>query len=193
MSGDAQERLISAGRQLMLERGYAGTGINDICVEAGVSKGAFYHSFPTKEALAIAALDSFYRRGVEELSSIDVSAAAPADRLPLFVERLAGRASVLWKHGCLIGGLASEMALASDELQRHVARQFDELAAIVARVAEPYVQALGLPGISATSVAEDLLAFIEGIIVLSRAHRDPRRLKAPLERYAAGLRAMRAR
>lgn len=178
---------------MMLERGYAGTGINDICVEAGVSKGAFYHSFPTKEALAIAALDSFYRRGVEELSSIDVSAAAPADRLPLFVERLAGRASVLWKHGCLIGGLASEMALASDELQRHVARQFDELAAIVARVAEPYVQALGLPGISATSVAEDLLAFIEGIIVLSRAHRDPRRLKAPLERYAAGLRAMRAR
>lgn len=191
MSGDTQEQLIQAARQLMLRQGYAATGINDICAEAGVSKGAFYHFFPSKEALAVAALESFHQRGLEELGAIDVSEAAPADRLPLFVERLADRAPFLWEHGCLTGGLATEMALTSDTLQRSVARQFDHLAGVVARLAEPFARALPRGGPGAATVAEDLLAFIEGSVVLSRAHRDPKRLRAALKRYAGWLRLLR--
>lgn len=192
MTSATQDGLISAAVTLMLRHGYAATGINDICSEAGVSKGAFYHSFPSKEALATAALTSFYRQGAEELRSIDVDAAPPADRFPLFVERLADRAPFLWKHGCLIGGLASETALASDPLQRIVAQLFDELAAIVARLAEPFVASLGADAPSATAVAEDLLALVEGAIVLSRAHRDPRRVRAALKRHASSLRRLRS-
>ncbi len=193
MPSDTQEGLISAARRLMLRQGYSATGINDICREAGVSKGAFYHLFPSKEALAVEALRSFHRRGVDELRSIDVSDAPPADRLPLFVERLAGRADVLWEEGCLIGGLATEMALESDDLQQQVALLFDQLEAMVARLAEPYVKSLPKSGLRASSIAQDLLAFIEGTIVLSRAHRDPGRLRAALERYASSLRRLRRR
>lgn len=188
MSRDTQDGLISAACQLMLRQGYAGTGINDICRKAGVSKGAFYHSFPSKEALAVAALKSFYRRGLDELTSIDLSAVPPSERLPLFVERLADRAPFLWQHGCLIGGLATEMALESDELQRHVALQFDELAALVARLSKPFLKTLPPGERDAAAAAEDLLAFIEGTIVLARAHRDPGRLRTALKRYAASLR-----
>ena len=191
MSSETQEQLISAAQQLMLRRGYTATGINDICREAGVSKGAFYHSFPSKEVLAVAALKSFYRRGLDELRSIDVSAAPPAERLPLFVERLADRAPHLWEHGCLIGGLATEMALTSTTLQRNVALQFDELAAVVAQLAGAFVASLPKDHPSATAVAEDLLAFIEGAVVLSRAHRDPQRMRAALKRYASSLRLLR--
>lgn len=191
MSSGTQEDLISAARQLMLRQGYAATGINDICRKAGVSKGAFYHSFPSKEVLAVAALGSFHRRGLDELMSIDVSAAPPADRLPLFVERLADRAPLLWKHGCLIGGLATEMALTSDRLQRDVAQRFDEVAAIVERLAEPFVASLPAGDLTATAVAEDFLALVEGAVVLSRAHRDPQRIRAALKRYASSLRHLR--
>jgi TetR/AcrR family transcriptional regulator, transcriptional repressor for nem operon len=186
-----QEHLIAAARDLMLRHGYGATGISDICSEAGVSKGAFYHSFSSKEALAVAALKSFHRRGMDELVSIDVSAASPEDRLPLFVERLADRAPFLWEHGCLIGGLATEMALASDTLQHHVALQFDEVAAIVARLAKPFAASLPTGDLSAATLAEDFLAFVEGAIVLSRAHREPQRLRASLKRYASSLRLMR--
>ncbi len=193
MSSEVQERLITAARQQMLRQGYAATGIEAICREAGVSKGAFYHSFASKEAVAVAALESFYRHGLQELGTIDLSEAAPAERLPLFVERLADRAGLLWENGCLLGGLASEMAITSDELQRQVARQFDGLAAMVARLAQPFVEALPDSDFSATEVAEDLLAFIEGAVVLARAHRDPERLRVPFQRYAAMLRALQAR
>lgn len=191
MPSETQDQLITAARELMLRRGYAATGINDICREAGVSKGAFYHSFPSKEALAVAAVESFYRRGLDELTSIDVGGAPPADRLPVFVERLADRAPSLWQHGCLIGGLATEMALESDKLQRTVAGHFDALAAVVARLAEPFVRSLPAGDLTPAAVAEDLLAFVEGAIVFSRAHRDPRRVRAALKRYASSLRLLR--
>lgn len=193
MPTSTQDDLISAARQLMLRQGYAATGINDICREAGVSKGAFYHSFPSKEALAIEALRSFHRRGIEELGTIDVSDVPPADRLPRFVERLSERATFLWEDGCLVGTLAMEMAVESDELQGHVSQLFGQLATLVARLAEPYAKSLPKPAPRATAIAEDLLAFIEGTIVLSRAHRDPARLRSALGRYASTLRRMRRR
>ena len=130
MPSDAQERLVSAALELMLRQGYSATGIDSICRKAGLSKGAFYHSFQSKEEVALAALESFYRQGLRALQAIEVGDVPPAERLPLFVERLADRAQVLWEHGCLIGGLATEMSLASDELQRQVAQRFDELGCV---------------------------------------------------------------
>lgn len=190
MAKDTQESLIHAARGLLLRQGYGATGINEICSEAGVSKGAFYHFFESKEALAAAALESFHRQGLEELRSIDVSAAPPAERLPLFIERVAERAPLLWEQGCLLGGLASEMALSNDAMQRQVARLFDQIAALLAPLAAPFVQSLATKGLTAKAIAEDFLAITEGSIVLSRAHRDPRRIRAALERYAQCLRRL---
>jgi TetR/AcrR family transcriptional repressor of nem operon len=189
VASDTRERLISVAMLSMLRQGYSATGIDSICGEAGVSKGAFYHSFRSKEDLAVAALERFYRRGLESLRAIDVSDAPAVERLPLFVERLADRAETLWEDGCLIGGLASEMALANDELQRHVALHFDALAALVTPLAEPYAQALPELGVSARSLAEDLLAFVEGAVVLARGHRNPGLLRPSLQRFATLLRA----
>jgi TetR/AcrR family transcriptional repressor of nem operon len=189
MSSGTQEDLITAARDLMLRHGYAATGINDICREAGVSKGAFYHFFETKEALTIAALDSFYRLGMEELMSIDASADDPA-ALPRFVERVAEHAPRIWEHGCLLGGLATEMAFSSDTLQHEVARLFDQFAARIAEFAGPFVASLATDELGATAIAEDFLAIVEGAIVLSRAHRDPQRIRAALERYAQSLRRL---
>jgi hypothetical protein len=53
------------------------------------------------------------------------------------------------------------------------------------------VASLPTDDLSATAVAEDFLAFVEGAIVLSRAHRDPRRIRSALKRYASSLRHMR--
>ncbi|MHB8838604.1 MAG: TetR/AcrR family transcriptional regulator [Gemmatimonadaceae bacterium] len=190
MTTGTEDDLIAATRQLMLRQGYAGTGINEICRVAGVSKGAFYHFFESKEALAIAALERFYRERIDELMAIDVSAAAPGDALPLFLERVAARAPRLWEHGCLIGGLATETALASDRLQREVARLFDQFAERLAQLAKPFVASRATGKLNATAIAEDILAIVEGTIVLSRAHRDPRRIRSAITRYAQSLRRL---
>lgn len=55
--GDARLRLLDAARDLFRAKGYAATTVDDLCAEAQVTKGAFFHHFKTKEALGVAAAE----------------------------------------------------------------------------------------------------------------------------------------
>jgi AcrR family transcriptional regulator len=58
-SETTQRALLDAARALFAERGFAGTGREDIAERAGVTRGALYHHFGSKERL--------FRAVVEEL------------------------------------------------------------------------------------------------------------------------------
>jgi AcrR family transcriptional regulator len=62
--------LISAGRRLFGERGFAATSVEELAQEARVTTGALYHHFPTKTAV----FESVFEHLHEEL--LDESAAA---------------------------------------------------------------------------------------------------------------------
>lgn len=51
------DELLDAALSLFLEKGFAGTRVEDIATRAGVSKGAVYLYFPSKEAMAEALVD----------------------------------------------------------------------------------------------------------------------------------------
>lgn len=50
-SEETRARILQAALTLFARLGYEAASVEDICVEAGVSKGAFYHHFPTKQAV----------------------------------------------------------------------------------------------------------------------------------------------
>ena len=50
--------LVAAGRRLFGRDGFAATSIEDLTAEAGVTRGALYHHFETKEALFEAVFES---------------------------------------------------------------------------------------------------------------------------------------
>src|ERR1035438_4751195 len=51
----ARELLLDAARYLFWEKGYAATGVAELLQRAHVNSGSFYHVFPSKEALLLAA------------------------------------------------------------------------------------------------------------------------------------------
>jgi TetR/AcrR family transcriptional repressor of nem operon len=51
----AKTRLMAAALGLVRQRGYDSTSVDELCSQAGVTKGAFFHHFKTKEDLAVAA------------------------------------------------------------------------------------------------------------------------------------------
>jgi len=51
-SENAREKLVKAGIDLFRRRGYVAATVDEICAEAGVTKGAFFHHFDSKETLA---------------------------------------------------------------------------------------------------------------------------------------------
>ena len=54
-----RRRIIDSAVELFAELGYGETGLADVLQHAGVSKGAFYYHFDSKEAVATAIIDEF--------------------------------------------------------------------------------------------------------------------------------------
>jgi len=57
---ETKRKLVDAGVNLMRRRGFNATTVDDICAAAGVTKGAFFHYFKSKDDLATAAVIRFH-------------------------------------------------------------------------------------------------------------------------------------
>jgi len=60
-SEETRSKIIHSAVNLFSVRGYTAASVDDICKEAGVSKGAFYHHFESKQALFLALLDNWLK------------------------------------------------------------------------------------------------------------------------------------
>ncbi len=58
-SEDTRSQIIEAAVQLFCRSGYDATGVAEICSMAEVSKGAFYHHFPSKKDLFLAIVNDW--------------------------------------------------------------------------------------------------------------------------------------
>jgi AcrR family transcriptional regulator len=63
-SAETRNHILEAATHLFSKNGYEATGVAEICQAAGVSKGAFYHHFPSKQAVFLELLNS-YLNGIE--------------------------------------------------------------------------------------------------------------------------------
>jgi AcrR family transcriptional regulator len=58
-SGGARRKLLEAAFSIIRQKGYAATSVDELCARAGVTKGAFFHHFPSKDSLAVAAVNQW--------------------------------------------------------------------------------------------------------------------------------------
>jgi len=60
-SEETRAKIMKSAVDLFSVRGYTTASVDDICKEAGISKGAFYHHFESKQALFLALLDGWLK------------------------------------------------------------------------------------------------------------------------------------
>lgn len=83
----AKEKLIGAAVKAVREKGFSATSVDDLCREAGVTKGDFFHHFPTKVDLGIAAAEAWKRHANELFGRAPYMAEEdPLDRLLGYLE-----------------------------------------------------------------------------------------------------------
>ncbi|PLR95413.1 TetR/AcrR family transcriptional regulator [Bacillus sp. T33-2] len=72
---EKEKTIIEAAIKLFAAKGYASTSIQEIVTESGISKGAFYLYFKSKDALLVAILEYYFdrlQRNVAELEGADL-------------------------------------------------------------------------------------------------------------------------
>lgn len=79
--------LIAAAQALFFERGYEATSVEEIIVRAGLSKGAFYYYFPSKEAVLEALAEQMAQEAAAETEAIVADESLNGfERLDLFLK-----------------------------------------------------------------------------------------------------------
>lgn len=80
-----REELLDAAHALFMARGYDATSVSDVIGAVGLSKGAFYHHFPSKEALLLALVERMSAAGLTAVAATVARAdLAPRDKLAAF-------------------------------------------------------------------------------------------------------------
>jgi AcrR family transcriptional regulator len=76
---DKEKRIIEAGISLFAKKGYSSTSIQEIVEACGISKGAFYLYFKSKEALLLAAFKYQFQTIQSRLDSLSVKGLTPQE------------------------------------------------------------------------------------------------------------------
>ena len=174
MKFTAREKLLEAALGVIREQGYAATAVDDLCESAGVTKGAFFHHFPTKDALAVAAADYWSAKTSALFAGADYHRHDdPATRVLAYIEfRRALICGAIPDFTCLVGTMVQEAYGASDDIRDacwrsisgHAATLEDDIAAALADC--------DVHDVTAKSLALYTQATLQGAFVLAKAKND---------------------
>ncbi len=169
MAADTRERLVMAALQLFSEKGYESTSVADILKTAGVNSGSLYHFFPTKQALLVEVLDTYYQ-GIEPML-LQPAWSGVDDPIEKVFALLAGYRRMLavidCTDGCPIGSLALELHEPDPEVRERLSANFTQWADKV----RACLDAADLP-VDRRKLATLVLTVMEGGVMQARTHRS---------------------
>ncbi|MDU2063675.1 MAG: TetR family transcriptional regulator C-terminal domain-containing protein [Sporomusaceae bacterium] len=114
-----KQQILEAGLQLLQEKGYNATGIQDIASAAKIPKGSFYNYFANKEAFGAAVIRYYTAMNLENWLFLLQAATAKADSYQAlstaFLSVTEKYRCEAVKKGCLLGTMAAEISEVSEE------------------------------------------------------------------------------
>jgi TetR/AcrR family transcriptional repressor of nem operon len=173
---DAKTKLLDASLQVIRSKGYAATSVDDLCRAAGVTKGAFFHHFKSKEDMAVASAAHFGAMAEGLFSHAGYrDLADPLDRLLAYVDL---RKSILQgevsEFTCLLGTLVQEAYETNPAIRAACDQYISAHAATVEADIAEVMRVRGMvPGWSASSLALYIQSVLQGSFILAKAKHGP--------------------
>lgn len=163
-----RRRILDSAVDLFDELGYGETGLADVLHRAGVSKGAFYYHFDSKEAVATAIIED-YRQGVKDSVSDKLDVSTPLlDRL--IVATFMAAEMLETDKSARIG---NQLLQALSQISSAASRIYAEWTAEFTGALTKAFETVGVrDGVDAAEMAEAAWAGILGCHLLSSAFED---------------------
>jgi len=174
---DARGRILDAATTLIHDRGYAAVSVSEICSAAGLKKGSFYHFFPSKLELVLETIDHYAQGHRSTVTAMMNAPGTARDKLRTMFEGVGGGTKACETEcgairGCPIGNLALEMAHREPAIAQKLRQVFSQWRAGIESVLQAGVASGEFEIEDPRAVAESLIAFAEGSILLAKATGD---------------------
>jgi TetR/AcrR family transcriptional regulator, transcriptional repressor for nem operon len=177
MAEASARKLLDAAVHVIRSKGYSAARVEDICAEAGLTKGAFFHHFMSKEACAIAAAAHF------AANADALFDAAPYSHLPDARARVLGyvdfRKAILQgelpEFTCLLGTMVQEAYDSHPAIRAACDRYISEHAErLQADIAEAKARHAPDSPWTPKSAALYSQAVLQGAFILAKAKHGPK-------------------
>jgi TetR/AcrR family transcriptional repressor of nem operon len=172
-----RQKLIDTAKKLIWTSSYGAVSVDDICRAAGVKKGSFYHYFPSKQDLALAAMEEYYHYKIEAVMK-PVFAANKS-----FRQQIDDMAEAILRDnrrnleelgcvcGCPLAALGSEMIGQEEQaIRMRVEEIFTRCREIFIGAFQNAIRNKEIPAVDVDSKAQEVHDFITGLMVMARIH-----------------------
>lgn len=169
---DARSKLLEAALNVIRAKGYSATTVDELCAAAGVTKGAFFHHFRSKDDLAVAAADYWSETTGKLFANAPYHRHAdPLDRILGYLdfrkELLKGKVP---EFTCLVGTMVQEAYDTIPQLRDACNRSISGHAETLESDIETAIQNRGLsPDWSARTLALHIQGVLQGAFILAKA------------------------
>ncbi len=178
-TSNAKERLIDTAVGLIRARSYASVSVDDLCRNADVRKGSFYHFFASKRDLALAVLDSWWETTkTEMLEPAFRTDVPPLQRIERAFQRAVAQQARNQERtgrvqGCPFGNMALELSAQDEVMREKLEQTFGRFAGYFERALAEAVAGGDVPSnLDVEESAQALVSYLYGIILLAKTAND---------------------
>jgi TetR/AcrR family transcriptional repressor of nem operon len=185
---DVRDRLLETASELIGESSYGAVSVDDICARAKVLKGSFYHFFPSKSDLAVAAIEAHWERNRPDKDRAFSPQVPPLERLVAWCDMIRrNQSSRREKKGKVLGCPYSSMGSELSTLDEKIRLKCQEMTERTCRYVAAALRDAQREGLIAKedpeSKARELYSYVMGTILQAKIQND----LAVLERLERGV------
>ncbi|MES9899110.1 MAG: TetR family transcriptional regulator C-terminal domain-containing protein [Sedimenticola sp.] len=188
--GNARERLLQSGVEILTEKGFSATGIDEILRRVNVPKGSFYHYFSSKDAFGTELIKRYADYFAHKLDIfLKDETLPPLERIRAFIaDAEAGMARYEFKRGCLVGNLGQEMGSLPEQFREQLNAVFEAWQSRVEACLEAAIMMGQLaPDADCKKLAEVFWIGWEGAVLRAKLEKSPKPLRSFTDFYFAAM------
>lgn len=172
---DTRQHILDTGRAIILGKGFAAVGLNEILTAAGVPKGSFYHYFKSKEDFGNVLLQEYFEKYLVrlELALQPGQAPASAQLTGFFQEWIDTQSCESMQGKCVVVKLGAEVVDLSETMRATLQQGTQEITELLAACITRGIAEHSLkPAQSPEQTARVLYQMWLGATVLSKVQRS---------------------
>ncbi|MDX2186740.1 MAG: TetR/AcrR family transcriptional regulator [Opitutaceae bacterium] len=178
---ETRRRILEATIRLLLRQGFNATTVDQICEEARVTKGSFFHHFQNKDAVGVAAVRAWGAFGGALYANAWRDPSGPIEEIHRLIDIMVGFTEREEPCVCVVGMMSQEMSRESEAFREACASELDTWTEMMrTRLAKAKEEVPAARDFDPKEVAWFLNSLWQGSMLVAKARQDPELIRANL-------------